>query len=76
MISYSSKLISKDIDFLYSGNSSYDSMIQKLMITIKKNEDIVNKHMTSLKKVMENKRKLDEEFKPIRPFIANYFKNK
>lgn len=40
--------ISRHLEFIYSGNSSYEDLIKNLKNCIKKKQEIINKEITSL----------------------------
>lgn len=76
MLIHAEKKIQKSLEFLYQGNTSYESLILDLRNCIDKKEEIINKEISSLKEAMKNKKKIEEQFKPIRPYIKEYFKKR
>lgn len=75
MISAEDK-INKNLAFLYEGNTSYEELIKNLTNCIKKKKEIVLKEISSLQESMKNKKKIEEQFKPIRPYTKEYFQKK
>jgi len=59
MISAEEK-ISKHLEFIYEGNSSYEELIKNLRNSIKKKSEIITKEITSLSESMKNKKKIEE----------------
>ena len=68
--------IHKHLLFLYEGNTSYEELINNLHNCIKKKNEIVQKEISSLQEAMKNKKKIEDQFKPIRPHTKEYFLKK
>lgn len=61
---------------MYEGNTSYEELIKNLNNCIKKKNEIVQKEISSLQEAMKNKKKIEDQFKPIRPHTKEYFQKK
>lgn len=68
--------INKHLSFLYEGNTSYEELIKNLTNCIKKKNEIVQKEISSLQEAMKNKKKIEDQFKPIRPHTKEFFLKK